>query len=525
MPEESTRIPFGDYKPDLALTANNGLAVAKNTVPIPGGYAPIASLADVSGFSALTDPISARPSGAIAGITRNGEPYNFVGTETRLFAHHAATVDVTRTDTGATVADGGTAIPYNCAGQSYWESIRYKDTVIFVNPYDDPQYFNVGTSQTFKRLGNPDLTATVAPRAAHIGLLGSFVILGNTYDAVNGADPSAIHWSAVADPYNWPEPGTFVASAVQSDRQPLGGDGGAVQRVVSGAEVGAVFQERAIWRLDYRGGELVFELNRVEPMRGLLIPAIAVPFGRHVFYCAEDGFYLFDYTTSTPIGRGVIDQTFLSDIDTAYFDRVSAVTDPNSQRVFVLYPGAGNTAGTPNKFLCYDFVLQRFTHGELDATWITQVVAPGLHLDSPHTAADPDTDGVDGAGLPRFDDRIALPGALTLGAYSTTFQIQDFSGAGRAATLETARRELSPASRSLATSVRPLVDAAEPEVACAGLSRSYATPKFSRATRVDDHGAAPLRNDGRFHVFRVELPSGWDSALGMDVYFQRSGRR
>ena len=47
---------------------------------------------------------------------------------------------------------------------------------------------------------------------------------------------------------------------------------------------------------------------------------------------AEDGFYLWDYTVSTPIGHEIVDKTFLADVDTTYFDRVSAVADPDNKR-------------------------------------------------------------------------------------------------------------------------------------------------------------------------------------------------
>jgi hypothetical protein len=512
--EESARIMFGEYKPDLSLLVNDGLSVAKNTLPIHGGYDGVFALADISGFGVLAE----RPRGAIAGIDPAGNPYNFAGTETILYKLEDATADVTRS--------GGA---YNCSEQCFWEFAIFGSAgryhVIACNPNDDSQYFTIGQSSLFKRLGNPDLTNTVAPRAKHIGIIGTFVVLGNTFDSLNGQDETALHWSAVNDPFNWPDPGTEVATAVQSGRQPLAGDGGAIQRVVSGSEVGAVFQERSIWRMDYVGGDVVFSLNRVEPNRGLLIPSIAVPFGRQVFYLSEDGFYLFNYTESVAIGRDVIDATFLSDIDTSFFDRVSTVHDPDTQRIWILYPGSGNTDGTPNKYLVYDWGEQRFSHGEFDAEWLTLAVNAGLTIDSPHTTADPDTDGVDGAGLPSFDQRIANPGSLKLGAYSTTFQLQDFSGAGLAATLETGRRELVPGSRALATRARVLVDAVDPTVQVAGLRRTNDANRFTSATKIDEDGDAPLRKDGRYHVFRVNLPSGFASALGMDVYYQKSGRR
>jgi hypothetical protein len=525
--EEPKRVPFGDYMPDLAKLANSGLAVANNTIPVTGGYDGVKALGSIAGFTAIDE----FPRGSIAGIDRSGNPYNFVGTETKLWALRTDTEEVTRT-TGA----------YNCAGDLNWEFTVFGKHIIAVNPSDESQYFTLSISDNFKRLGNPDTTNTIAPRAKTVGVVGTFVMMGNTYDGINGIDESAVHWSALNDPFNWPDPGTDVALAVQSGRQSLAGAGGAVQRVISGAEVTAIFQERAVWRADYRGGDVMFEFNRVEPNRGLLIPAFAVPFGRHVFYLSEDGFYLFDYTTSIPIGHDIIDQTFLADVDTEFSHRCSATVNPDAQQIWMLYPGSGHdAAGTPNKYVVWDWTLGRFAHGDLGdvtPTWITQMVDPGLHLDSPGIVGDPNdtTDdpayplgGVDGPDLPSFDARITAPGGLKLGVWLETapsiYSIRDFSGSVLAATLETGRREIVPGYRSLASRARLMVDSVDPTIEVAGLSRTNETEVFSQPSRIDADGDAPFRVDGRYHVFRVNLPTGWSKALGMDVFAQRSGRR
>ena len=527
MAETQVRVPYGDYKPDLSGLVSDGLEVASNTVPIQGGYDGINALSDLSAFTVLSE----RPRGAIAGIDSKGNPYNFVGTASKLYALLHETTDATRSAGG-----------YNCKGDSYWEFGAFGRHIIATQRGDVPQYYSIGAFQPFNDLGNPDLTDTVAPRAAHLGIVGSFVMLGDTVDAINGADPSAIHWSALNDPFNWPTPGSAVAQAVLSGRQSLIGDGGAVQRIVSGAEVATIFQERSIWRAEFVGGSAVFQLDRVEPSRGLLIPAICVPFGRQIFYLAEDGFYIHDSTQSQSIGREVIDQTFLADVDTEHFGRVSATADPNSQRIWVLYPGSGNSAGVPNKYLCYDWGLGRFSHGNLDAEWITQVVDAGVTIDHPvpgivgdpdDTDDDPDypEGGVDGESvatgdpLVSFDARIAAPGALKLGAYATTFQLQDFSGSGRAATLTTGRRELIPGFRSMASRVRTTVNAVNPTIQVAGTPRANSAASYSRASRISEDGEGHCRVDGRFHSIRTNLPGGFESALYMDVYCQQSGRR
>lgn len=517
--QEPQPIAFGQYLPDLSPYLNPGLLKAENMVPITGGYAKVNALAAITGFSALAE----RPRGSVSGIDNAGNPYTFAGTETKLYEMAHDTNDATRTS-GA----------YNCSGDSTWELAVFEDFALAVNPNDDSQYFEIGKSANFLQLGNPLETDTVAPRARHIGILGTFVILGNTFDTINGSGPNVLHWSAVNDPFNWPTPGSDVARAVQSDRQSLAGDGGQVQRVISGAEVGLAFQERQVYRLDYQGGDVIFALRRLEQKRGLLVPQICVPFGRQVFFLSEDGFYLHDYTESTSIGHERVDKTFLADIDLSNAHRVSAAQNPDRKEIWILYPGTGNTNGVPNKFLVYNWALNQFSHGLLDAEWITETVNAGLTIDSPGAVGDPDdtTDdpdfpdgGVDSDGLVSFDARIAAPGSMKLGAFNTSFVLSDFSGAGLTGTIETGRRALRQIGRSLTEKAEIIVESASPTIQAASVSRAKNTLKYGHVGKINEDGVAPLRVDGRFHSFRISLPTGWDNALGLNVWSASSGQR
>ncbi len=512
-----TRIGFGEYLPDISPLANTGLVNALNVVPVAGGYNGVNALKVLDDFTAL----SATPKGAIGGIDTSGNPFNFAGTETTLErmanvsgSGVGGTEDVSRAMGGA----------YNCSEACRWEFEVFGNNVVACTPNDVTQVIKLDGVSLFEELGN-DLTT--APRAAHLGVIGSFLILGNTFDPLNGLDESAIHWSALNDIFNWPTPSSEVAVAVQSDRQPLIGNGGAVQRVVSGAEVGAIFQERSIWRTEYRGGNVVFELRRVEPNRGLLIPGFAVAYGRQCFYLSEDGFYLFDYTTSEPLGRERVDRTFLADVNASQLHRCSAVADPNSQRIWMTYPGAGSELqsdpGSPNKVLIYDWGMNRFTAGDEAIELLAQVVDAGLHLDSDATTADPDA--VDTAGLVSFDARIAGVGGRKLGGYNSAKRICDFSGVQKIATLETGRRELAPGWRSQATSARVLVDGVDATVQAAGVGRTNKDTVFGPPRAINSQGASPLRTDARYHAFKVTLPPGFSNALAMDVTSNPTSQR
>lgn len=511
-----TPIPFGEYKPDLALVRNDGLARAQNTVPVAHGYDGFNSLVNISGFAALAE----RPRGAISGIDENGVSYNIVGTETKLYALISETVDASRTGD-----------PYECSDDSYWEMAYFRGNIVAVNPGDDPQDYSLISAGKFARLGN---ATSNAPRARRVGTIGNFVMLGDMDDPVFGEDPTAVHWCSLNDHTNWPTPGTEVARASQSDRQPLEGDGGAVQRIVSGTEVGAIFQQTSIHRADYRGGDVVFAFDRVEKTRGLLVPAVCVPFGRQVFFLSEDGFYLFDYTQATPIGRERVDQTFLSDIDMAYHYRVSAAREPGSQRIWVSYPGAGNVAGKPNKYLCYDWGENRFSHGDLDIEWLAPAAPVSPSLDSPGILGDPDgvgddpaypLGGIESAGLGTFDTPVVNPGSVNLGAYSNSFQLQESTGATQAGVIETGRRMMFPGRRAMVSKAMCAVDNVDPTIQVAGLRETNQVTKFKPKVRKRPSGFFPLRSEARYHVFRVNLPAGFSKAMGIDVWASPTGDR
>jgi hypothetical protein len=511
------RIPFGQYAPDLPPVVNQmGLRTAKDVVPVNGGYGPLASLVNVTYADALT--LYCR--GALGGIDFGGNPYNFAGDRNDLYNTGFDGAQEVSKSTGA----------YACGEDGRWEFAAFGETIIATNFNDEAQYYDIRGSTKFADISSLGIAPAI-PRARHVGVIDNFVVFGNIYDNEIGNHPEAISWSAINNPLSYPERGTDAAVAVQSDRQILEGTGGWVQAVVPGSEVGAIFQEQAIWRMDYVGGDVVFALRRVEPNRGLLIPGLAVPVSRWIFYLSEDGFYLFDYTQSKPIGKDRINSTFFGDYDADYPDRVSAIRDPDTTRLYVLYPGAGNTNGTPNKMLIYDWALDMFSHAEIDAEMLTWALTAGAHLDAPdNPPLDPDQlegDPVetDFPGSETFDKRVSSPGSLRLGAYDTSSILSDFTGANKAGTLETGDIELAPGGRSFVNEVRPIVDSADATVEVAATSRKNESFEYCPKSKQDADGKCSVRVDGRYHRFRVNLPPSFENAVGIDVNSRPSGRQ
>lgn len=495
------RHPFGEWAPDLPPIVNgSGLTVAKNCIPTAGGYAPINGLATVSNTTAL----ASAPYGAITGVDTQGNAFHFAATATDIYQlQYGSMVEVSKSSGG-----------YSAMAKGQWSAVQFDDTIIFVNPNDPPQYFNLNQSAKFDDLDSN------APRARHIDIVGPFTVMGNIFDPVAGLIANGISWSGVDNPFSWPTLGTDISTAVQAGRTTLEGNGGWVQAIVAGAEIGAIFQEHAVWRMSYVGGDVIFNLDRVEPDHGLLIPGAAAAFERNIFYIAEDGFRVFNYTQSSPIGKNRIDSYFFDDLDTSYLDNVSVIRDPAETRIYVGYPGSGNTGGRPNKMIVYDWVENRFGSAEIEHDMLCESIAPTVTLD---TTPDDDLDAFE--PTTSFDERLSEFGSIALGAYGATHQLSDFSGVGLAATFETGDMEMAPGGRAMVSLVRPLVDTTEVSVQVAGLRNRLSQVEYSVATDPDDQGDCPQRVDGRYHRFKMNLNQRWTNAVGFDVVAQPTGMR
>mgnify|MGYP001569454034 CR=1 FL=1 len=491
-------MPFKDWLPDLSPLANPGLTVASGVLPTADGYGPFPDWVSL-GVAALTG--FAR--GASAGLDPSGVGYNFTGDATTLYRiGPAGFQDVTRL-----------AGAYNANGTARWDFLQTRDRMLACNPYDDIQTLDLAdVNGTFTQL-SPD-----APRARFLAFIGPQMIAANIFDPIAGQLPDGFRYPQINNPSSWPDPAGDLAAQAQAGLTVIEGNGGRIQAAVSGAEVGAIFQERQIARVEYVGGDVIYQTDRVEKTRGCLIPGLAVPLGREIFYCSEDGFYLFNYTSSESVGDSKVNRTFLADVDANYFHRVSAILHPDLPIVAVGYPGAGNVGGTPNRILVYNHALRKFATVDLEHDLLARVVPLGVTMDN---LGFPNLDTVPMS----LDEFVSSPGAQQFGAYSTAHLLGTFSGEAVAATLETGDRELLPGRICWANAARPLVDDAEPTVQVSrSFDRRSSAADFRPAAALNRYGTCPIRALGRYHRFRLNVPAGWTGkAVGLDVEFERDG--
>jgi hypothetical protein len=383
------RTPFGEYTPDLPILGNQGSPNINNAIPQPAGYKQLNSL------SAYSSALTAYCRGAFTGKDTAGNVDSYSGDATKLYRL-----------VGTTMTDSSKGGGYSCASDSFWEFAQFANAIVASNFDDTPQTLTLGNS-TFA-----DLTGT-PPKFRHVGVggpAGSFLIVGNTNDAVDGAVPYRVRWPGLNTITSW-----TVSATTQADFQDLASVDGWVQAIVGG-EVTYVFQERSINRMTYVGSPQIFQFDKVESARGALAPRGVLGVGSMIFFIADDGFYMSIGGQSLPIGAGKVDKFFLNDLNSSYLHRVTTAAIPDDKVVIWSYPGSGSTDGTPNKCLLYNWESKKWCPAGFNHELIYRAQSIGVTLD-----------GLDALGYTNLDtvpfsldSKVWMGGKLQLAAFDTS---------------------------------------------------------------------------------------------------------
>lgn len=366
--------------------------------------------------------------------------------------------------------------------------------------------------------------AAVAPKARYAAIVRNFLVAANTNDPANGAQPQRVWWSALNDPTNWPTPGTAAAAQVQSDYNDLLGSGGWIQGIVGnlGTADGAVFMERAVWRMVYAGPPAVFYFFAAEGVRGTPSPGSIVQIGPLVYYLGRDGFYVFDGTTSRPIGVNKVDKYFYATVDQNNMARVVGTFDPINKLVIWAWPDTSATNGNPNHLLIYNWQLDRWSIADVTLEHLTTLLSFGYTLDSMNPLGTLDS-------MPQLplDSRAWTGGKDILAAFDTSHQLNYFTGQNLAATIDLGEQQPFPGRRAQVKNARPLVDGGTPSVAVGTRNRLVDSVSFNSATAMNSLGACPQRANGRYVRGEITIPAGtnWTHCQGLELEATPAGIR
>lgn len=486
-------IPFGEWLPDQADLDNPGVTVAKNVVPAIRGYTALNSLAEFSGAA------NNRIRGFYA-TTYLNSTYIFAGDEDKLYEFSA---------TDYSLNDVSKAGGYSLGTDDTWKFVQFGADLIAASGLTDPlQTFELGSSTNFADISG-------SPSAKHLAVVRDFVVTGNI--AYGGAEyPDSVRWSQINDATSW------TIGANQADVQAIP-DAGAVTGLVGG-EVGIVLLERGIARMQYVGTPLIFTFEKVETAQGCTYPGSVASIGpSQVFYLSDNGFFMFNGNTSVPIGSEKVNRFFFDDLSSRFYDRMSCTIDPRTTTVMWSYPST-NSTGDPDRVLIYNYAIQRWSLAEIDHQFIGTIQTPAESLEN-LVKINTNIELINTS----FDDK-QFAGGLSLLVASKDNKIHTFTGQPLDAVIETAEVEFAKGQRSTLRFVRPYVSTratVPPEISVEVGSRSSHkdVPSFGAVSQLNDDNMCPVRANGRYHRFRVNISGRWRYALGVDVDGSAVGRR
>ena len=487
------QIPFGEWLPDQPEYNNPGANTANNVYFAASSYKRFPSLVNYS-----TNNIAKDSRGAGSFRDNSNTVFNFVATNSDI--HQLASGTFTSRKSGLT---GGNT--------DYFTFTQFGNYIIASNGVDAPQYYLMGTSTNFANLSTIATSGTV-PVFKCSGVIRDFLVTGNHVGASN-----RIQWSGINDITTW-ESGTK-----QSDLQDLPGSGGQIVHITSG-EIGYVFRQNQIIRMDYVGGATVFRLSVISPNRGAVYGRTVCQDNRRVFFYADDGFFEVNGDQVTAIGAEKVNRFFDLDLNKAFSDRIVAATDPFNQLAIWLYPSSAdtsNTTGICDKVLIYNYATQKWSTANANASTIFSQFVGAYTVE----LMDIISENLDNINI-SLDTDFWNGGQLLLGAIDSDFKAAIFSGTENIGEIETSELELFPGTRSNIIGVRPIVDA-EATVTIKTRDRLSDNSTESSVSSMNTTGINPVRQSGRYVKFNVKIPSGgaWKDAQGIDIVASRSGLR
>ena len=485
------QVPFGEWLPDQPDHGKQGANVATNVYHAANTYKRFPSLVDYSSNTTSTDS-----KGAGSFRDNSNTVYNFVATRTNLY----------QLTSGAFTSRKASLTGDH---EDFWTFTQFGEYVIASNGVDAAQYYLMGTSTNFAAL-TAIQTAGTAPVFRVSGVVRDFLVVGNIVGATN-----RIQWSGINDITAW--------SGKQSDSQDLPGSGGQVVAITSG-EVGYVFRQNQIIRMDYVGGNTVFRLSVISPNRGAMYGRTVCQDNRQIFFYADDGFYQINGDQVLPIGVEKVNRFFDLDLNKAFADRICAAVDPFNQLAMWLYPSASNTANTTgicDRIIIYNYATKKWSLAEANASTIFSQYIGAYTVELMDIISE-NLDNINAS----LDTDFWSGGQMLLGAIDSDYKAAIFSGTSNECEIETSELELFPGLRSNITGIRPIVDAAA-TVTLKTRERLADNETESSSASMVASGINPVRQSGRYIRANIKIPSGtiFTHAQGIDLIANKAGTR
>jgi hypothetical protein len=469
-------VEFGEWLPDQAGITGS-IQEAYNVVPQAVGYGPFPELVELSG--AASENLN-----NVFATKFGGTTTLFAGGFTKLFKYNSTTLAL------ADVSKSG-----GYTGTNRWTFAQYGPSLIAANGVNKLQYWNLSSSTAFADL------AAAAPTAQFVTTVRDFVVAGN----VSGAE-STVYWSDLNDETDWTPSATS-----QSDNQVIA-DGGDI-RGITGGEYGLVLLEKAISRMSYVGAPLFFQFDTIARNIGCYASSSIAQFGSLVFFLADDGFYMCDGQTVTPIGAEKVDRYFFTYVDQSKIDEMSSSIDVIRKLIIWQY----TDIFAQKRLIIYNFQTKKWSEATTTSSYVATLAQAGVTLEGLDTFGTMET--IDTS----FDSRLWAGGKFVLAGVKDT-KIVTFTGANKSGYVTTG--DIGNGNQSIIMLAKPKVDTGSASVSVASRALLSEVPSFGTAVAADSENRASLRSSGKYHRVRVS-PSGanWKTAAGVEIDLVPQGGR
>lgn len=483
MSESDGRIFFKEWLPDLPDLDNPGLTEARNVLPVGGTYIAFKPLAS----DAASAVLPARPTGYIRTPSGDSQTMLYAGVLARLYVS---------TDLAAFTALSATL----AGGANWWSFARYENRVIATGYGEPALQHTIGSASNFSTLGS---TAGTSPKARLVGVIGQFVMLGDTDESVNGQVPHRVQWSGIDLPASWPTANSATAIAQQAGEQFLPAELGPVKGIAGGDQYGVILQQRGITRVTYVGGSVVFQFDRISDKVGCMFPRSIVQVGRDTYFADVSGFYVTNGVEVVSISDLKVTKYFQDHHAQENQYKVVGAVDPVRHLIYWAFPAAFGSPFTPTDMLVYNYVEKRWS-------LVVQLTEGPINVIGPDNAA------ASSHILYGFN-------SATLG---TSFTVNAFNGTVGTAILTTGEAEWNPGGYARVQGVRPYVDVTANAVTVAVGSRNdqQSAATYTAETTADSRsGFCGFRNEARYHRARITITGTFNAAQGLEFQVVPSG--
>lgn len=476
-------IVFKEWAPDAPDLGAEVLITAKNVIHSVSGYKPQKTLDSSMGTAS---------SASIAGVIVSGGASKF---DSDVYAFGGTTYFVG--NSGGHFTAKGTVT----SGPSIESFAQYDNLMIGVGDTHEPKAHAINGSGSFSALA----ASGSAPAASVIGILNSFVVIGNlgTTGATANSFPHAIQWSGIDNPTSWPTPNSATAIAQQSGYQEMDARWGQVTGIHGGDQHGVILQTGAVNRVTYIGPPAVFQFDLVSNEVGSIYRRASVQVGSMVYFLSRDGFCRTDGVSVEHIGVGKVDRFFFDNYQNQE-DQIMAAHDPINHLVCWAYPTNAGGASTCDRMLSYCIDTGQWTYSDV---LLESLVTPGK-------------------GIPSLSPNSALM------AFNTGSQVilGKFQATAGSAVFETSDAEFNPGGRSYIDGIKMNVESSGTAPAMTtriGYRDDLGTtPSYTSATSANSYnGFADFRVDAKYARVETTITGNFEKATGFVASFDPSSER